>query len=74
MKQLNEWLDRLKEKSREQRRKEISDTFQVKETGETLCIVHNGDAITDFPENTTIATVMRELKNKRETALKYAKI
>lgn len=74
MRLIREWFARQKEKSREQRFKEIAETFQIKEKADTFCITHNGDAIQDFPDYATIKDVVKELRNKRETALKYAKI
>lgn len=74
MRQLRNWFARQRERSREQRRQEIAETFQVREYGETFCIVHNGDAIQDFPVNATISEVLKELRRKRETAVKHCGI
>lgn len=74
MEQIRGWFARQRERSKEQKRREISDCFQAKEMGDTFCIVHNGDAICDFPIEATIGEVIRELKKRRETAVKYSGI
>lgn len=72
MKQIQDWLARQREKSKETRQREIAEGFQVREKGDTLCIVHYGDTIKDFPKNTTISEVIKELRSTRDTAIKYA--
>ena len=74
MNTIKQWLARQKEQSNYQKCKEIANCFQVKEKEDTFCIMHNGDAIHDFPTTATIADVIRELNHKRQIALKYAKI
>lgn len=74
MKQIREWFAKQKERSNNLRKREIAETFQAKEMSDTFCIVHNGDAIFDFPATATVGDVICELKKRRETALKYAKI
>lgn len=74
MRKIKQWLARQKEQSRQQRRREIAACFQVCEKADTFCITHNGDAIHDFPSWATIGDVLKELKSKRDTALKYARL
>lgn len=74
MNMLKKWLSTFKDREIERKRKDIRESFQLKENGETLCISHSGDIIHAYTPETTVREILRELNEKRDTAVKFAKI
>lgn len=71
---LKNWFERQKQNSKEQRIKDISDSFRIKEKLESICIEHNGDIIHYFPLTATIQEVTDRISELRNTAIKYSNI
>lgn len=69
-----QWRARQKEQSKQQKVKDIRNSFSLRENGEVLCICHSCDIIHEYSPETTVREILRELNAKRDTAVKFAKI
>lgn len=63
--------DHFKAKWARERRVDIEENFKITERNGSLWLIHFGIAFKEFPKNIKAQEIAKELKEARETALKF---